>query len=427
MAITKQTAKRSTGGKAPRAEIARKAARVPRTARSASRARAEAHQWIMYTGGAATQWMVQPENERLPPFPFANADRDIPSQVEAWCRANPGVALDTARCERWGLLFEGADDAARSSKHDDDDDDEEKDDDEEDDKEDDDEDDDDADDDADTDDDDENPVDKGGSNGASSEDKSMEDRKSRSGKGAALRVKRIKYESAGTCYKGCGDDGRWFPLVFWMLRVQDEDAENMKQLRKFDEWCTENPDMAMQLPVGWRPGAAGGGAEFTEVPILYRSNTMNCVLMAAANAVGRCDSRTAELLSRCDTVFNSLRKFAVWFNKHTSWRTVDVFRALESTSSCRPSPRSVMEHILLCDRGVYIVQPIDEDGNSPHAIAINCFNRTIHDCAEEFAMVLSIDSLSQCCGAGNKCIGFLAAYRLEMKAKKHSRNHRSTK
>jgi hypothetical protein len=32
-------------------------------------------------------------------------------------------------------------------------------------------------------------------------------------------------------------------------------------------------------------------------------------------------------------------------------------------------------------------------------------------------MVLSIDSLSQCCGAGNKCIGFLAAYRLEMKAK----------
>jgi hypothetical protein len=242
-----------------------------------------------------------------------------------------------------------------------------------------------------------------------------------------LQVKRIKYDSAGTCYKGCEDNGRWFPLVFWMLRVQDDDAENMRQLRKFDEWCTENPDIPMQLPVGWRPRAAAGSAEFTDVPILYRSSAMNCVLMAAANAVGRCDSRTAELLSRCDTVFNSLRKFAVWLNQHTSWRTVDIFRTLESISSCRPSPRSVMEHILQCDRGVFIVQPVDEDGNSPHAIAINCFNRTIHDCAEEFSMVLSIDSISHCCAVGSRCIGFLAAYRLEMKAKKHSRNHRIKK
>ena len=154
---------------------------------------------------------------------------------------------------------------------------------------------------------------------------------------------------------------------------------------------------------------------------------MNCVLMAAANAVGRCDSRTAQLLTGCDTVFNSLRKFAVWLNKSTPWRTVDVFRALENISSSRPSPRSVMEHVLLLDKGVYVVQPIDEDGNSPHAVAINCFNRTIHDCAEEFAMVLSIDSLSQCCGAGNRCVGFLAAYQLEMKPKKRSRNHKSNK
>jgi hypothetical protein len=64
----------------------------------------------------------------------------------------------------------------------------------------------------------------------------------------------------------------------------------------------------------------------------------------------------------------------------------------------------------LFERGVYVAQPIDEDGNSPDEVAINGFNQTIHDCAERFAMVLSIDSLSQCCGAGNKCIRFLAAY-----------------
>jgi hypothetical protein len=212
-------------------------------------------------------------------------------------------------------------------------------------------------------------------------------------------------------------------LVFWMLRVQEDDADNMKKLRKFDEWCTENQNLPMQLPVGWRPRAAAGSAEFKKVPILYRSSTMNYVLMAAENAIGLCDSRTAELLSRCYTAFNSLQNFAVWFNQHMSWRKVDVFRALESVPSCRPSPRSVMEHILLCDSGVYIVQPIDENDNSPHAIATNCFDRKIHDCAEEFSMVLSIGSISHRCTAGNNYIGFIAVYRLEMKANKRSRNH----
>jgi nitrous oxidase accessory protein NosD len=47
-----------------------------------------------------------------------------------------------------------------------------------------------------------------------------------------------------------------------------------------------------------------------------------------------------------------------------------------------------MKFILSSTDGVYVVQPIDSDGNSSHAIGINCFNRTIYDSAEQFAMNL---------------------------------------
>jgi hypothetical protein len=100
MAITKQTAKRSTAGNAPRAEIARRAARVPRPVRPMLPGRADAHQWIMFTGSAETQWLARPKHERLPAFSFASGDCNTPPRVEAWCRANPGVALVNVQCER---------------------------------------------------------------------------------------------------------------------------------------------------------------------------------------------------------------------------------------------------------------------------------------------------------------------------------------
>jgi hypothetical protein len=384
MAITKQTAKRSTGGKAPRTEIAQRAARNPRVSRSSLCEEWDAHNWIMFTAGQQKQWMAQPYDENLPPVSFADGDREIPSHVESWCRGNPGVALDSSRCERWGLTAESADENSESQE-DDDEEEEEKDD-----------------------DDEVAPA-------------------SRSAIKSDLVVKSIKYESNTNTYKGCTDDGRWFALIFRMLRVNDDTSENMKQLRKFDEWCTENPNKAMQLPVGWRSATSSSKVEHTDIPILYRSTGMNCVPMAAANAIGRSDSRTAVQVSSCEVGFKSLRQFAAWFNENTLWRTVDVFRLLEDISALRPSPKSVMESILSCERGVYVVQPIDADGNSSHAVAVNCFNRTVHDCAEEFAMFLSIDSLSVCCGNGNRCVGFLSAYMFEMKPKKRSRNHRNNK
>jgi hypothetical protein len=94
---------------------------------------------------------------------------------------------------------------------------------------------------------------------------------------------------------------------------------------------------------------------------------------------------------------------------------------LQDNSGTYPTPKAVMKFILSSTDGVYVVQPIDSDGNSSHAIEINCFNRTIHDTAERFATNLSSNSLTLSCVRGHCCVGFLAAYQLYKKPKGQSK------
>ena len=401
MAITKQTSKRSTGGKAPRAELARRAARKAHPRRASQRVDDEwaAHRWIMFTPGTATPWMYQPRDESLVPVSFSEGSRVIPGPVESWCRANPGIALDEKRCDRWGLTIESDDDEGCGDRMDvgqtrdtDDDDD----------------------------DDDESGDDVGdGDDGISPAPKP---------KAQTLDLKSIKYDENEGQYLGRASRGQWHPLVFRMIRVNDDPAENMKQLRKFDEWCTENPGLPMQLPVGWRSPTTNPSHDvFTDIEIIYKMSGMNCVVLSAANVIVRNDPYTADLLSRCAADFNNLRRFAAWFNHATNWGTIDVFRVMEEISGKYPSPGAVMEYLLSEKEGVYVVQPIDADGNSQHAIGLNCFNQTIHDSAEKYAMVLSRSSLSLCCGNGYNCVGFLAAYKLYMKPRRKSRKRKSNK
>jgi hypothetical protein len=62
MAITKQTARHSTGGKAPRAALANLAARNPRVRRATDLRGDEwtLHRWIMFTGATVNPWLYQP-------------------------------------------------------------------------------------------------------------------------------------------------------------------------------------------------------------------------------------------------------------------------------------------------------------------------------------------------------------------------------
>jgi hypothetical protein len=80
MAITKQTAKRSTGGKAPRAALANLAARNPRVLRAPDVGVDEwtLHRWIMFAGATVNPWVYQPANQALLPVPFAEGYGQYP-------------------------------------------------------------------------------------------------------------------------------------------------------------------------------------------------------------------------------------------------------------------------------------------------------------------------------------------------------------
>jgi hypothetical protein len=106
MAIPKQTAKRSIEGKAPREELARRTARISRARRrDVAQEDWKSHRRITCTGASLYPWMSQ-DDESLPPVPFAEGSRFVPTNVESLCRANPGVMLSSAQCDRWGLTVE---------------------------------------------------------------------------------------------------------------------------------------------------------------------------------------------------------------------------------------------------------------------------------------------------------------------------------
>jgi hypothetical protein len=422
MAITKQTAKKSTGGKAPRVELAMRAARNPIMRRQlhpkfAASDEWTSHRWIMFTGSTMSPWLIQSTNESMHPERFSEGSREIPQYVEKWCRLNPSSMLDTTRCERWGLLVQmehesAGEDGGGKGDHEE------------------------GLEDSESEEVGENIDSEDNEDGETDDDNADDDEDN--GKKVACKKKithntkewvvtTIKLDATGNCYFGRGDRERWCPIIFHMLKICDDEAENMKQLCKIDEWCTENPGLARTLPVGWRPLSVAGEQDFTDIPVIYQSSKANCVVLSAANVITRCDPGTAQLLAKCNTNFNNLRQFAAWFDRNSMWGTRDVFKILRDISGEYPSPRDVMTYILSMSDGVYVVQPIDSAGHSTHAIGVNCFNHTIHDSAEPYAMNLSLHSLTFCCGQGNICVGFLSAYKLYLKPKKRAKNFRPPK
>jgi hypothetical protein len=217
MAITKLTAKRSSGGKAPRKELARRASHISRARRrDVAQEDLKSHRWITFIGASLYPWMSK-DDESLPPVPFADGSRFVPTNVEALCRTNPGVMLSSAQCDRWGLTVESdvEEDNHKADEIDDEDDD-------------------------------------------AQDDNEDETTSSSRGKSKYLFVMSIKYDAQTNGYMGRGERGQWYPLNFLMLKICDNASKNMRQLRKLDEWGIENPGLSKQHPMGWRSATAHG-------------------------------------------------------------------------------------------------------------------------------------------------------------------------
>jgi hypothetical protein len=97
MAITKQTAKRSAGGKALRAVLAILAGSYPRVPRATDVGGDECtlHRWIIFMGATVNPWVYQPANQALQPMPFADGSRAVHESIRSWCRANRNELLAT--------------------------------------------------------------------------------------------------------------------------------------------------------------------------------------------------------------------------------------------------------------------------------------------------------------------------------------------
>jgi hypothetical protein len=243
----------------------------------------------------------------------------------------------------------------------------------------------------------------------------------RTKRGDDVIVKTIRYNEGERIYSGRVDRGRWCPIIFHKLRVCEDDANNMKELIKIDEWCCENRGSPKQLPVGSRPQATLSDQHYTHIPVVYQSDKANCVAFSAANVVHRCDPATAQLLVQCTRDLSNLRRFSLWPSRFTSWGTRDMYRIVQETSGVYPSPKEDMDFVVGKEGGEFVAQLVDSAGHSSHAIGLNCFNRTLHDCAEPFAMTISENNLTASCGRGHGCVGFLSAYLLYSTRKSRSR------
>jgi hypothetical protein len=98
MAKTKQTAARSTGGRAPRAELARKAAR-----NSGTEDRPAQHITYVLDSDGASMYEVKYMDGTCVEYAVNQAQTVIGPEIRHWCELRPGRMLTTSIYERWNL------------------------------------------------------------------------------------------------------------------------------------------------------------------------------------------------------------------------------------------------------------------------------------------------------------------------------------
>jgi len=105
MAITKQTAARSTGGKAPRAQLAMKAARLSKAASSSSASDMRpASKIVWVTSGNKARFQVYAKHDgRMEEILDSNAREQIGPEIAHWCKLREGRFLTEEIYDRWSI------------------------------------------------------------------------------------------------------------------------------------------------------------------------------------------------------------------------------------------------------------------------------------------------------------------------------------
>lgn len=261
MAKTKQTAAKSTGGKAPLATIAYRAARNPRGPPPDE----EPATSVLLIG---SNYEVRRATGEMTRIPVAQAGTRLGPEIIDWCAARPGRLLTTEIYARW-RLNEWLPAADRSNS---------------------------------TGDDTDSSIDE-------SEFCPME---------VYLDVRGRYHANTTTNQK------KFFPLVFCSLFAKEPATDRVRFLDQLDSWCMEHPTRkymlaglgareqdVSELPVCLR----------TDHAIIYRSDATGCAPCAVANLIHRADAAQAVLMEKVQRQLHcrSLRWFAAWMSENTSW------------------------------------------------------------------------------------------------------------
>jgi hypothetical protein len=343
MAKTKQTARVSTGGKAPRADIARRAAREPRQS-----ALYEAVVDITYDHG---RFIVRRPGGSKEDIPEPSARDRLGPEVINWLKLRAGKPLNQEVYRRWSL---GDWIPRRDSE-------------------------------------------------AESDGQSPVFLTSDLFAPALVRLRTSRpaaYEASTS-----NNPTTFYRIVFCSLFDNESIDEQARCLDVLDSWCLLNRGKPYQLTqLGCRSSSVSELPEALKEnqKIVYRTRVGGCAPAAVANLIYSRDKKEARIIWKKSqgSRFLSLRALASWLEKNSKY---ELRRAgVESFS-----PAQKKTHLMEQKHGQYVVILTDGVDSDLHVVGVDAHRLLVYDSQEEFTMKLSQEALDRSVGSGLEFVGIL--------------------
>ena len=231
-----------------------------------------------------------------------------------------------------------------------------------------------------------------------------------------------------------GDRSEPFPIRMYSLGGFDRGLHVPSQLRELFEKCTKQvPGRWVKVgPLGSRravnPEHLAPYVVQAEKSLLYRSSeVIGCVPMAAANAVEPYDSEAAQKMSECPPNLVSLAQFASYLQEEVrNWRAENPFKKMaRETSKTYMGTGEKLSWLLQQEDGIFLVQPLIKHAGNDHIIGVDCGRKVIYDPLEQNMLRLQEEVLGLCAGgAVNQCMGIGDVRQLKAQEKPQSARKR---
>eukprot|EP01049_Picozoa_sp_SAG25_P001584 SAG25_NODE_73_length_17157_cov_11.762575_9_plen_483_part_00 len=150
-------------------------------------------------------------------------------------------------------------------------------------------------------------------------------------------------------------------------------------------------------------------------PVLFRADrtgdASSCVLAAYGNVISMSINSKQKGLEAVHDLLKSDKKLLCKdaANKVCKLTNIQTAKVKMSTRKLYPTLLSKGENgkFMGGQGGLYVASPETAEGAAGHMIGIDADQGQIYDCAEQFAMPLTVDNLDRCAGDNAMCMGIL--------------------